>query len=47
MVERYRIEPEQVSTMGTGEALVVIKSPHTSAQITRIRRPPPVQDVSR
>jgi DNA helicase HerA-like ATPase len=38
MVERYRVEPEQVSTMGTGEALVVIKSPHTSAHITRIRR---------
>jgi type IV secretory pathway TraG/TraD family ATPase VirD4 len=38
MVERYRIEPEQVSTMGTGEALVVIKSPRTSAHVTRIRR---------
>jgi type IV secretory pathway TraG/TraD family ATPase VirD4 len=38
MVERYRVEPEQVSTMGTGEALVVIKSPQTSAHLTRIRR---------
>jgi conjugal transfer pilus assembly protein TraD len=47
MVERYRIEPEQVSTMGTGEALVVIKSPHTSAHVTRIRQPPRAPDVSR
>jgi DNA helicase HerA-like ATPase len=38
MVERYRVEPEQVSTMATGEALVVIKSPRTSAHVTRIRR---------
>ena len=43
LVDRYRVEPEQVSTMGTGEALVVIKSPRASAQITRIRRQPPAQ----
>jgi hypothetical protein len=42
-VDRYRVEPEQVSTMSTGEALVVIKSPRASARITRIRRPPPAQ----
>jgi conjugal transfer pilus assembly protein TraD len=47
MVERYRIEPEQVSTMRTGEALVVIKSPQTSAHVTRIRQPPRAPDVSR
>jgi type IV secretory pathway TraG/TraD family ATPase VirD4 len=47
MVERYRIEPEQVSTMGTGEALVVIKSPQTSARLTRIRRTPPASELSR
>ncbi len=47
MVERYRVEPEQVSTMATGEALVVIKSPQTSAHVTRIRQPPRAPDVSR
>ena len=47
LVERYRIEPEQISTMGTGEALVVIKSPHASAHVTRIRRTPPQQGLSR
>jgi hypothetical protein len=45
LVDRYRIEPEQVSTMGTGEALVVIKSPSASAHITQIRRPSP--DIGR
>jgi type IV secretory pathway TraG/TraD family ATPase VirD4 len=38
LVERYRIDPERVSTMGTGEALVVIKSPHASAHVTRVQR---------
>jgi DNA helicase HerA-like ATPase len=47
LVERYRVEPEQVSTMGTGEALVVIKSPRASARVTRIRRPPPAPEASR
>ncbi len=47
LVERFRIEPERVSTMGTGEALVVIKSPQPSAHVTRIRRTPPEQDLSR
>jgi DNA helicase HerA-like ATPase len=47
LVERYRIEPEQVSTMGTGEALVVIKSPQASARVARIRRPPPATELSR
>ncbi|MGH2836470.1 MAG: TraM recognition domain-containing protein, partial [Solirubrobacteraceae bacterium] len=47
LVERYRVEPEQISTMGTGEALVVIKSPHASSHVTRIRRAPPAPDLSR
>ena len=47
LVERYRVEPEQVSTMATGEALVVIKSPRTSAHLTRIQRPPPAPEASR
>jgi type IV secretory pathway TraG/TraD family ATPase VirD4 len=46
-VDRYRVEPEQVSTMSTGEALVVIKSPRASAHITRIRRPPPLPGIER
>ncbi len=47
LVDRYRVEPEQVSTMGTGEALVVIKSPSTSAHLTRIRRQPPAHGRER
>jgi len=47
LVERYRVEPERVSTMRTGEALVVIKSPQASAHVTRIRRPPPAPDMGR
>jgi type IV secretory pathway TraG/TraD family ATPase VirD4 len=47
LVDRYRVEPDRVSTMGTGEALVVIKSPRASARITRIRRPPPAQGLGR
>jgi type IV secretory pathway TraG/TraD family ATPase VirD4 len=47
LVERYRVEPEQVSTMRTGEALVVIKSPQTSARIARIQPRPPARDAGR
>jgi conjugal transfer pilus assembly protein TraD len=48
LVERYRVEPERVSTMRTGEALVVIKSPRASARIARIlRRQPPAPGVTR
>lgn len=47
IVERYRIEPEQVSTMGTGEALVVIKSPRASAHLTQIRRTARTPEASR
>jgi type IV secretory pathway TraG/TraD family ATPase VirD4 len=48
LVERYRVEPECVSTMATGEALVVIKSPRASARIARIlRRQPPAPGVTR
>ena len=47
LVDRYRVEPDRVSTMSTGEALVVIKSPRASAQIARIRRPPPAQQLGR
>ena len=47
LVDRYRVEPERVSTMATGEALVVIKSPSASAHVTRIRRPPPASVRSR
>lgn len=47
LVDRLRVEPERVSTMATGEALVVIKSPSASAHVTRIRRPAPDAEVSR
>jgi conjugal transfer pilus assembly protein TraD len=48
LVERYRVDPQRVSTMGTGEALVVIKSPRASARIARIRRrQPPAPGVTR
>jgi type IV secretory pathway TraG/TraD family ATPase VirD4 len=47
LVERFRVEPEQVSTMATGQALVVIKSPRASAHVTRIMRPAAGSELSR
>ena len=49
LVDRYRIEPDQVSTMGTGEALVVIKSPpRERARSPRIAAAqPPAPGVTR
>ncbi|HEX3802688.1 MAG TPA: helicase HerA-like domain-containing protein [Solirubrobacteraceae bacterium] len=47
LVERYAVEPEQVRTLPTGEALVIVKAPRASAQLTRIRRQPPAPGVTR
>ncbi len=47
LVERYAVEPEQVRALSTGEALVILKSPRASAQLTRIRRQPPAPGVTR
>ncbi len=47
VVERYAVEPEQVRSLGTGEALVIVKSPRASAQLARIRRQPPAPGVTR
>jgi type IV secretory pathway TraG/TraD family ATPase VirD4 len=47
MVERYAIEPDSVSTLGVGEAVVIVKSPRASAQVTQIRRQPPAPGVTR
>jgi conjugal transfer pilus assembly protein TraD len=47
MVERYAVDPEQVRSLGTGEALVILKSPRASAQLARIRRQPPAPGVTR
>ena len=38
LVDRYAIEPEQVRSLQTGEAVVIVKSPQASARVTRIRR---------
>jgi conjugal transfer pilus assembly protein TraD len=47
LVERYAIEPDSVSTLRTGEAVVIVKSPRASAQVTQIRRQPPAPGVTR
>jgi conjugal transfer pilus assembly protein TraD len=47
LVERYAVEPEQVRSLPTGEALVIVKAPSTSAHVTRIRRQPPAPGVTR
>jgi conjugal transfer pilus assembly protein TraD len=47
MVERYAIEPDSVSTLRTGEAVVIVKSPRASAQVTQIQRQPPAPGVTR
>ncbi|MGH2842291.1 MAG: helicase HerA-like domain-containing protein, partial [Solirubrobacteraceae bacterium] len=44
LVDRFNVEPEQVRTMRAGEALVILKSPTSSARITRIL-PPPKRDL--
>ena len=41
LVDRYRVDPEQIGTMHTGEAVVVIKAPVPRTTVTRIRREPP------
>jgi hypothetical protein len=41
LVERYTIEPEQVRSLPTGEAIVIFKSPRARALHARIRRQPP------
>ncbi len=45
MVDRYAVDPEQVRSLGTGEALVIVKSPRASARLARIRRQPPAQEI--
>jgi conjugal transfer pilus assembly protein TraD len=47
MVERYAIEPDSVSTLRTGEAVVIVKSPRASAEVTQIQRQPPAPGVTR
>lgn len=39
LVDRFAVEPEQVRTLRTGEALVIIKSPQSSARVTHVRPP--------
>ena len=47
LVERYAIEPDNVRTLSTGQAVVIVKSPRASAEITQIRRQPPAPGVTR
>ena len=47
LVERFAVDPEQVRSLGTGEALVIVKSPRASARLARIRRQPPAPGVTR
>jgi conjugal transfer pilus assembly protein TraD len=47
LTERYAIEPEQVRSLGTGDAVVIIKSPRASARLARVVRQPPAPGVTR
>ena len=47
LVDRYVIEPEQVRTLQTGEAVVVTKSPRASTRLARIRRTTPSRGAER
>jgi type IV secretory pathway TraG/TraD family ATPase VirD4 len=38
LTERYAIEPEQVRSLQTGDAVVIIKSPQASARVARVER---------
>ena len=37
LVDRFTVEPEQVRTLRTGEAVVIVKSPQPSARVTRVQ----------
>jgi type IV secretory pathway TraG/TraD family ATPase VirD4 len=39
LAERYAIEPARVQTLRTGEAVVIVKSPRSSARLTRVLPP--------
>jgi hypothetical protein len=39
-VERYRVEPETIKTLGPGEAVVITKIPTSSVQKVTVRPPP-------
>jgi conjugal transfer pilus assembly protein TraD len=45
LVDRDAIDQERVRSLRTGEALVIIKSPESSARVTRIQ--PPTRNLSR
>jgi type IV secretory pathway TraG/TraD family ATPase VirD4 len=47
LTERYAIEPEQVRSLETGDAVVIIKSPRASARLARVERQPPAPAVNR
>ena len=39
LTDGYLIEPEQVRSLETGEAVVIVKSPRADARVTRVRPP--------
>jgi hypothetical protein len=49
-VERFRVEPELVRSLGTGDALVVVKAPTAKTSVARVERAsrqPPAPGVTR
>ena len=40
LVDRFAIEPDRVRTLETGEAVVIVKTPRSSARVARIHPPP-------
>jgi hypothetical protein len=45
-VERYRVDPELVRSLGTGEAVMIVKTPTTQARVVRVEPWRPSQDSS-
>ena len=43
-VERYRVDPDTIKTLPTGEAIVITKIPTSSVQKVRVHRPPVAAD---
>ena len=42
-IDQFAIDPNRIRTLGTGEAVVIVKTPHASARVARIT-PPQIRD---
>jgi len=39
LVDRYAVEPDRIRTLGTGEAVVIVKAPRSQTSFARVNRP--------